>query len=1786
VSGLPVGRLEGVSRRSFLSSLAVASAAVVGLDGGATAAVREGSTVPDAVPVALPYDLDGASYHWGRAVADLDGHGWSFPAEQLPSGRTRIAGVLFDFPTHAAYSPGGKNFTIAKGQTLLLPQGNYALLYLIGAATGGPVDTKGEVLYADGGMTTVPVRFSDWAQVPGFLEAVAVEASHRHHASGDSAPRVRLFLRTIPVDPQREAIGFRLPEAKRLKLIAASAQPAILGTAVKVTAVASTEVFTGSEQAPHQVVHISVANIGTRPLSSDTPAIITMTGEGIRTPHPVLLPDLAPGHEETVEVPVAYASKHPEGTELPALAHATTQDVADTQSVRIKAAEPGWTMYMVSHYHYDPVWWNTQGAYTETWENSGFQRPGLTLVRAHLDMARRDPDYKFVLAELDYLKPFWDTFPEDRALVRKLLDEGRLEFVGGLYNEPNTNLTSIELTIRSAVYGMGYQRDVLGGSVHTAWQLDVFGHDPQFPGIMADAGHSSSSWARGPHHEWGPKQTVGDNRRMQFHSEFDWIAPSGKSLLTSYMPNHYSAGWRMDTAKDLLTAEATAYDLFCDLKSVAATRNCLLPVGTDYAPPNRWVTRVHRSWASKYVWPKFVTAVPSEFFDAVRKELDAQRITLSPQTRDMNPIFTGKDITYIDTKQAQREAENTLLAAERFATIAALLGPVPSSAYPARAMDKAWRQLCFGAHHDAITGSECDQVYLDLLGGWREALELGQTALNSAQAFIASHADTRGPGMPLLVFNPMAWRRTDVAWADVAFPAPGPDGIALRDPAGNSVPVHVERLTHHADGTIASTRLGFIAQDVPATGYATYHITSSDTPLRATGWSPAPQGDAGVGIENAYYRLTVDPSRGGVISSLHDKTADKQMLRAGGVANELLAYDEYENGPDAPSGGPWVIVPKGGPIASSSQHPAKVTVERCPIGRRITATADFVDCRYTQEITLWDGVDRVDLTTRVDEFTGTNRLMRMRFQPDVEGGMPVCEVGDAVVGRGFGFPNTDYAQAKWTLDYPAYNWMELGSTLTVALLEDDPAPSESTVRASRAVSVAEVIVPARRQAYSTDYNTEVRSTVTALVATGVTATTATDDGSRYGSLDADSNLPDVRFSVGGPDENDFTAEVLAAAHPAYAAELDRQLQHSRTARLWVPAERPLAEIWAPDADLRGPRALPVLIVAGRTPADTRVALHQLAAELRRAPRIDVVQPAELDGTTSRVEPYGFAVLNRGLPGFNVDTTGDIYLGMMRSSTGWPSGGWIDPPQRSLPDGANFQTNHWSQTFCYAIVGHRDDWRKAGLARRGHAYNNPLTARQESAHPGSLPARADLLSVDGDSIVVTALKPRGNPIASMAGTDADPAEGIVLRAYESSGRPTTAQFTFFRPFTEAQTVNLLENEPQSVGPQPVQPQPVRLDDGRISCEFGGFEIRTLSAVPKRLTGNTGNTGNTRNAEQALAAPVIAPQTEAATPVYDPYWRHNKGAAPMGYQMTTVHASPEAVSGPGPYELQVTVASSHTRGHTAGEVEIVVPPGWTASPPKRLYSLAPGAYVQYKVRVQPSGPSGHYFVFVRTAEPQGQLHEDVVTIEYITSAPSAFTHADSPHAASTPVRLPLPGSEPTRPVHDGAAAHALALSVDKVTRKARLVIPTHPHRAHQTPEVAATLVTEEITVAPGQTDRLTVHLHNAAQSAIHGEAQLITPYAIWPLTTPWTQPFSIPADGETDVHYKISAPPGAREGSWWALVKVMYFGRLLYTPTALVAIGEKSLYATGVPPRNTDRNTEHNTDRDGLPSGSRP
>jgi alpha-mannosidase len=214
----------------------------------------------------------------------------------------------------------------------------------------------------------------------------------------------------------------------------------------------------------------------------------------------------------------------------------------------------------------------------------------------------------------------------------------------------------------------------------------------------------------------------------------------------------------------------------------------MLPVGSDHVIPARWVTDIHRDWNQRYVWPRFTTAVPREFFAAVRAEAGQEGsggragAWITPQTRDMNPVYTGKDVSYIDTKQAQRAIETAVTEAERLGTLAWLAG----APYPLAQLDKAWRQLAYGAHHDGITGVESDQVYLDLLGGWREAWDLGTGARAAAAAYLAGHAGQDGP-MTISVVNGLARARDGMARVTVPVPDDGTRWLEISDSAGAPV---------------------------------------------------------------------------------------------------------------------------------------------------------------------------------------------------------------------------------------------------------------------------------------------------------------------------------------------------------------------------------------------------------------------------------------------------------------------------------------------------------------------------------------------------------------------------------------------------------------------------------------------------------------------------------------------------------------------------------------------------------------------------------------------------------------------------------------------------------------------------------------------------------------------------------------------------------------------------------------------------------------------------------------
>src|SRR5271166_3115120 len=142
---------------------------------------------------------------------------------------------------------------------------------------------------------------------------------------------------------------------------------------MRIVSVESTDLFVGTAQRPLQVVRVTLVN--------DEPAAASarlgVQGAGVRDPGPFGTNDLNPGEEKAFEVPVEIAAPYQPGSTrrvtvtLESEAGRASRGSRISRGSRVQAeaditvAEPGWTMWMVSHFHYDPVWWNTQGQFTE-----------------------------------------------------------------------------------------------------------------------------------------------------------------------------------------------------------------------------------------------------------------------------------------------------------------------------------------------------------------------------------------------------------------------------------------------------------------------------------------------------------------------------------------------------------------------------------------------------------------------------------------------------------------------------------------------------------------------------------------------------------------------------------------------------------------------------------------------------------------------------------------------------------------------------------------------------------------------------------------------------------------------------------------------------------------------------------------------------------------------------------------------------------------------------------------------------------------------------------------------------------------------------------------------------------------------------------------------------------------------------------------------------------------------------------------------------------------------------
>ena len=188
----------------------------------------------------------------------------------------------------------------------------------------------------------------------------------------------------------------------------------------------------------------------------------------------------------------------------------------------------------------------------------------------------------------------------------------------------------------------------------------------------------------------------------------------------------------------------------------------------------------------------------------------------------------------------------------------------------------------------------------------------------------------------MVVFNTLGWPRTDLAEVTVGFSDRGVAGVTLTDAAGRDVPVQLKEAARYGDGGLKVARLAFLARDVPALGYSTYHVV----PRRAGRAQEATPANRPV-LENESYRVTLDPATG-ALTSLLVKAGKWEALRgparrASALTAGVEIAEDHDvvavlSGHEAPPAG--VDQVNGVPVGARSRQVDLLADDRCQVARR------------------------------------------------------------------------------------------------------------------------------------------------------------------------------------------------------------------------------------------------------------------------------------------------------------------------------------------------------------------------------------------------------------------------------------------------------------------------------------------------------------------------------------------------------------------------------------------------------------------------------------------------------------------------------------------------------------------------------------------------------------------------------------------------------------------------------------------------------------------------------------
>ena len=648
----------------------------------------------------------------------------------------------------------------------------------------------------------------------------------------------------------------------------------------------------------------------------------------------------------------------------------------------------------IGHTHIDVAW---------LWRLSHTREKCLRSFSTVITYMERYPDYLFMQSQPQLYEFVKQDCPALYEKIKARIAEGRWLPEGGMWVEADCNLISGESMIRQFLVGKSFFRDEFGVDNKILWLPDVFGYSAAMPQILKKCGidyllTTKISWNQFNRMPVDTFYLRGiDGSRVLTHfmttpelrEDFVHGLPYKKTYNGVMGPAAAVGSWESYIQKDLNNELIMAFGY-----------------GDGGGGPSKEMLETAGRLKNFPGIPRVRMRFPSEYFADLEKRLAGGEV----------PEWTGE--LYLEyhrgtyTSQARnkrfnRESEFLYLNVEAFSSAAELLG----APYPRDALARNWKILLLNQFHDIIPGSSIGAVYEDSREQYETILAQGKELLDAALTAIAGNIQAEEDSVA--VFNPTSNCEDGL----VSFPDIGAVKTDVLEAPGGAL----TRIQRDGNGNLC-----FYAPAVPSRGYALYRPGKIGDKNGAAG-NPAEITVTPELLENRFFIIKLDEK--GRLRSVFDKRNRREILAPGEKGNVLLSFEDKPLNFNA-----WDIEAYYPEKVWEIDHLASLEViARGPVYGGIRITRKYLDSSISQDIIIYNDIDRVDFRTQID-WHEQEILLKAAFPLDINSARAAYEIQYGTIERNT-HKNTSWDAAKFEVSM--HKWLDLSEgDYGVSLLND------------------------------------------------------------------------------------------------------------------------------------------------------------------------------------------------------------------------------------------------------------------------------------------------------------------------------------------------------------------------------------------------------------------------------------------------------------------------------------------------------------------------------------------------------------------------------------------------------------------------------------------------------------------------------------------------------------------------------------------------------------------------------